>query len=229
MTYQLQFGELAEYAGMFASGAATTLALTAVSTVLGLSIGVLGAAAHDTQAPGLAWLRGATGAYVEAIRNTPFLVQLFFVFFGLSALDIHIGEVTAAVLAMTLNLGAYAVEIVRAGMAAVPRGHHEAAAALAMSRAQAFRHVVLPQAFAKVFPALTSQIVITMLGSAVVSQISVTDLTYAASYIQSRNFRSFETYFAITLAYLAMALLLRFALNSAGRRLFARRATGGAR
>jgi polar amino acid transport system permease protein len=88
-----------------------------------------------------------------------------------------------------------------------------------MSRGETFRHVVLPQALAKVFPALTSQIVITMLGSAVVSQISVPDLTYAASYIQSRNFRAFETCFLITAAYLVMALVLRAALNAMGKRL----------
>jgi polar amino acid transport system permease protein len=224
MSYQLEFSDLDAYAGMFASGAAVTLALTAVATSLGLAVGVGGAAACDTRAPGLAWLRGLVGVYVEAIRNTPFLIQLFFLFFGLPALGIHIGEYAAAVLAMTLNLGAYSVEIVRAGVAALPRGHLEAAAALAMSPAQTFRHVVLPQAFAKVFPALVSQIVITMLGSAVVSQISVADLTYAASYIQSRNFRAFETYFVITLAYLGLALVLRFALNAAGQRLFSRRA-----
>ena len=95
-----------------------------------------------------------------------------------------------------------------------------------MSRAQMLRHVVLPQALAKVFPALSSQIVITMLGSAVVSQISVADLTYAAGYIQSRNFRAFETYFVITLAYLAMALLMRATLGAMGRRLFSRRVRG---
>ena len=171
-------------------------------------------------------LRPLIGAYVEAIRNTPFVVQLFFIFFGLPALGVHIDEYTAAILAMTLNLGAYSVEIVRAGVAAVPKGHLEAASALAMSRAQMLRHVVLPQALAKVFPALSSQIVITMLGSAVVSQISVADLTYAASYIQSRNFRAFETYFVITLAYLAMALLMRATLGAMGRRLFSRRVRG---
>ncbi|KVP07522.1 amino acid ABC transporter permease [Burkholderia ubonensis] len=226
MSYQLQFGELAEYAGVFASGAAITLALTAVATVLGVAIGVLGAAAYGADAPVAMRLRPLIGAYVEAIRNTPFVVQLFFIFFGLPALGVHIDEYTAAILAMTLNLGAYSVEIVRAGVAAVPNGHLEAAAALAMSRAQMLRHVVLPQALAKVFPALSSQIVITMLGSAVVSQISVADLTYAAGYIQSRNFRAFETYFVITLAYLAMALLLRGALGTMGRRLFSRRVRG---
>ncbi|KVX07615.1 ABC transporter permease [Burkholderia ubonensis] len=226
MSYQLQFGELAEYAGVFASGAAITLALTAVATVLGVAIGVLGAAAYSADAPVAMRLRPLIGAYVEAIRNTPFVVQLFFIFFGLPALGVHIDEYTAAILAMTLNLGAYSVEIVRAGVAAVPNGHLEAASALAMSRTQMLRHVVLPQALAKVFPALSSQIVITMLGSAVVSQISVADLTYAAGYIQSRNFRAFETYFVITLAYLAMALLLRGALGTMGRRLFSRRVRG---
>jgi polar amino acid transport system permease protein len=223
MAYELQFGDLGQYAGMFASGAGVTLGLTAVSTVLGLTVGVLGAAGAGSK---YGWVRSLVGGYVEAIRNTPFIVQLFFVFFGLPALGIHLDEYLAAVLAMTLNLGAYSVEIVRAGIAAVPKGHHEAAASLAMTRAQTFRHVVMPQALAKVFPALTSQIVITMLGSAVVSQISVPDLTYAASYIQSRNFRAFETYFVITLSYLAMAILLRLALNATGKRLFSRNLRG---
>ncbi|HHX4174381.1 TPA: amino acid ABC transporter permease, partial [Burkholderia contaminans] len=166
MSYQLQFGELADYAGVFASGAAITLALTAVATVLGVAVGVLGAAAYSADARAAVRLRPLIGAYVEAIRNTPFVVQLFFIFFGLPALGVHIDEYTAAIFAMTLNLGAYSVEIVRAGVAAVPKGHLEAASALAMSRAQMLRHVVLPQALAKVFPALSSQIVITMLGSA---------------------------------------------------------------
>jgi polar amino acid transport system permease protein len=223
MAYELQFGDLGQYAGMFASGAAVTLGLTAVSTVLGLGVGVLGAAGKGSK---YAAVRSLVGGYVEAIRNTPFIVQLFFVFFGLPALGIHIDEYVAAILAMTLNLGAYSVEIVRAGIAAVPKGHLEAAASLAMTRGETFVHVVLPQAIAKVFPALTSQIVITMLGSAVVSQISVTDLTYAASYIQSRNFRAFETYLLITAAYLVMAIALRFVLNAVGKRLFARNLRG---
>jgi polar amino acid transport system permease protein len=223
MAYELQFGDMGQYAGMFASGAAVTLGLTAVSTVLGLGVGVLGAAGKGSK---YAVVRSLVGGYVEAIRNTPFIVQLFFVFFGLPALGIHIDEYVAAILAMTLNLGAYSVEIVRAGIAAVPKGHHEAAASLAMTRGETFIHVVLPQAIAKVFPALTSQIVITMLGSAVVSQISVTDLTYAASYIQSRNFRAFETYLLITAAYLVMAIVLRFVLNAVGKRLFARNLRG---
>ena len=219
MSYTLEFGELAQYAGMFARGAALTLGLTAAATVLGVTLGVGGAAARESHSR---VLRASVAAYVEAIRNTPFIIQLFFVFFGLPALGVRLDEYSASIIAMTLNLGAYATEIVRAGVAAVPRGHVEAAASLAMTPSQIYRHVVLPQALAKVFPALVSQIVIVMLGSAVVSQISVPDLTYAASYIQSRNFRSFETYLVITVSYLGLAIALRAVLKAAGRRLFAR-------
>ena len=219
MSYTLEFGELAQYAGMFARGATLTLGLTAAATVLGVALGVGGAAARESRSR---MLRTAVAAYVEAIRNTPFIIQLFFVFFGLPALGMRLDEYSASIIAMTLNLGAYATEIVRAGVAAVPRGHLEAAASLAMTPAQIYRHVVLPQALAKVFPALVSQIVIVMLGSAVVSQISVPDLTYAASYIQSRNFRAFETYLIITVSYLGLAIALRAVLRAAGRRLFVR-------
>ena len=86
MAYQLQFGDLGQYAGMFASGAAVTLGLTAVSTVLGLTVGILGAAGKGSK---FGAVRSLVGGYVEAIRNTPFIVQLFFVFFGLPALGIH--------------------------------------------------------------------------------------------------------------------------------------------
>ena len=225
MSYQLQFGELADYAGVFASGAAITLALTAVATVLSAAVGVLGAAAYSADARAAVRLRPLIGAYVEAIRNTPFVVQLFFIFFGLPALGVHIDEYTAAILAMTLNLGAYSVEIVRAAWPPCRRASGGGVRAGDVARADAAPRRAAAGA-RQVFPALSSQIVITMLGSAVVSQISVADLTYAAGYIQSRNFRAFETYFVITLAYLAMALLMRATLGAMGRRLFSRRVRG---
>ena len=216
MAYTLDFSGLAPYAPMFVKGAAVTLGLTAVATVLGCGLGMLCAAGRNSRHRELGWL---VSTYVELIRNTPFLVQLFFVFFGLPALGVQLNEYTAAILAMTLNLGAYATEIIRAGMDAVPRGHREAAASLAMSPWQIFRYVVLPQALAKVLPALVSQIVIVMLGSAVISQISVTDLTYAGSYVQSRTFRAFETYALVALAYLVLAIVVRALLMFAGRKL----------
>ena len=99
---------------------------------------------------------------------------------------------------MVINLGAYATEIIRAGIEATPRGQIEAGVSLAMTRLQVFRYVVLLPALQKIWPALSSQIIIVMLGSAVVSQISAEDLTYAANFIQSRNFRAFEVYFVAT-------------------------------
>ncbi|PCE22066.1 ABC transporter permease [Paraburkholderia acidicola] len=221
MTYAFDFSGFGLYAGMLVRGAGVTLGLTAVSTVLG---GIVGVAGASVAVSGPRWARTLISAYVEAIRNTPFLVQLFFVFFGLPSLGIHIDEIQAAILAMTVNLGAYAIEIVRAGIESIPRGQVQAAHALGLHGRQVFRHVVLPQALANVFPALLSQVLIVMLGSAVVSQISVPDLTYAANFIQSRNFRSFESYVIITVVYLALSIVLRQVLSRLGGGLFAGRA-----
>lgn len=196
-------------------GLAWTLALTAVSAVLGVAIGIAGAWARSS---GPRWLRAPVGAYVELVRNTPFIVQLFFIFFGLPAAGMRLTPETASVIAMVVNLGAYATEIVRAGIEATPRGQLEAAASLALTRAQTFVHVVLPPALRKVWPALVSQIVIVMLGSAVCGQISTEELSYAANLIQSRNFRAFEAFIVATGLYLLLAIALRHALNWAGPR-----------
>ena len=220
MTYVFDFSGFGIYAGMLARGVAVTLWLTFVSTVLGGFVGIAGA---SISVAGPRWARTLIATYVELIRNTPFLVQLFFVFFGLPGLGVHIDEMQAAVLAMTVNLGAYAIEIVRAGIDSVPRGQVQAAQALGLQGRQVFRHVVLPQALANVFPALLSQVLIVMLGSAVVSQISVPDLTSAAAFIQSRNFRSFESYLIVTATYLFLSVILRQLLNRLGRSLFAGR------
>ncbi|MFF5866112.1 amino acid ABC transporter permease [Pseudomonas sp. NPDC012596] len=216
MAYAFDFAPVLAQADLLVKGAWFTLHLTAVGTLLGVAIGVLGAGVR-------AWrvrpFDALFGLYVELIRNTPFIVQLFFIFFGLPALGIRLSEWQAAVLAMVVNLGAYSTEIIRAGIQAIPKGQLEAAAALAMSRFEAFRHVVLQPALAKVWPALTSQIVIVMLGSAVCSQIATEELSFAANFIQSRNFRAFETYLLTTVLYLLMAIVLRQLLAWLGQRL----------
>lgn len=196
-------------------GIAWTVGLTAVSAVLGVALGI---ACAWVRAEGPRAMRAVVAAYVEAIRNTPFIVQLFFIFFGLPAAGIRLSPEAAAVLAMVVNLGAYATEIVRAGIAATPRGQVEAAMSLALTRAQCFLYVVLPPALRKVWPALVSQIIIVMLGSAVCGQVSVEELSWTANLIQSRNFRAFEAFIVATLAYLALAIALRRLLNWAGPR-----------
>ncbi len=214
MGYSLVFGDLLPYWDVLLHGLIFTIVLTVVSTIAGIALGTLGAAGRTF---GPRWLDLLIGAYVEVIRNTPFIVQLFFIFFGLPAAGIKLSETVAAFLAMTINLGAYSTEIIRAGIQAVPKGHVEAGESLAMSRIQVLRYVVLKQAFQKIYPALSSQIVIVMLGSAVVSQISAEDLTYAANYIQSRNFRAFEVYLVVTLLYLLLAITARAILRGIGR------------
>ena len=217
MAYQYDFSSVFEYTPVLIKGIGVTIELIASGAVAGVALGIVCAWVH-TQGP--AWLRAPVTAYIELIRNTPFLIQLFFVFFGLPSLGIQLGEMQAACLAMALNLGAYSAEIIRAGIDATPRGQYEAGASLALSRLQVFRHVVLKPALMRIWPALSSQIVIVMLGSAVCSQIAAEALTFAANFIQSRNFRAFEVYFVTTGIYLVLAVLLRQILRLTGRRLF---------
>ncbi|MFT7722847.1 MAG: amino acid ABC transporter permease [Roseateles sp.] len=205
------------------TGLAWTLGLTLVATPLGLAIATLGA---WSRACGPAWLRRLLGGYVELLRNTPFIVQLFFIFFGLPALGVKLSPEAASLIAMTLNLGAYGTEILRAGIQATPRGQWEAAQSLALSPVQTFLRVVLPPAFQRVWPALTSQIIIVMLGSAVCGQISTEELSYAANLIQGRNFRAFEAFIVATGLYLVLAVLARRLLTWAGPRFVFGRGSG---
>lgn len=217
---ELDFGAVLVEWPLLLRGLAMTAGLTALSALAGLAIGVGGAWAR---AFGPAWLRWPVAAYVELIRNTPFIVQLFFIFFGLPSLGVRLTPELASALAMVINLGAYATEIVRAGIEATPRGQIEAARSLAMSEAQVFMRVVLPPSLSRVWPAAVSQVIIVMLGSAVCGQIATQELSYYANLIQSRNFRAFEAYIVATLVYLAFAIVLRRLLHWAGPRfIFAR-------
>ncbi len=206
MAYQLDFAPVLAQADRFAAGAVMTLELSFTAIVLGTVLGTAGAIAATYGRP---WLKRATAAYVEIIRNTPFLVQLFLLFFGLPTLGLQIDAVSAALLAMTVNLGAYATEIIRAGVQSIHRTQTEAAAALAMTRWQTIRHVVLIPAFEKVYPALASQFTLMMLTSSVVSTVSVEELTAMASVIDSQTFRTFESYLLVMVMYVVLALLLR--------------------
>ncbi|MFB2561637.1 amino acid ABC transporter permease [Rhizobium sp. IMFF44] len=220
MRYHFDFGWLAEYYPTLIKGVLVTVELTLIGAVLGI---ILGIACAWARALGPSWLKPFVAAYVELIRNTPFLIQLFFIFFGLPGIGVQMNEMTAANLAMIINLGAYSCEIIRAGIQATPRGQFEAGVSLAMTRFETFRHVVLVPSLQRIWPALSSQVVIVMLGSSVVSQIAAEDLTFAANFIQSRSFRAFEAYFVSTAIYLALAILLRQILAVVGKMIFPRR------
>ncbi len=187
-------------------GLLLTIGLTVVAAVLGMALGIACAWARAWGPRPLGWL---AACYVELIRNTPFIVQLFFIFFGLPGLGIKLSPEVASALAMVINLGAYAGEIVRAGVESTPKGQIEAGLSLALTRAQVFTRVVLPPALGRVWPAMVSQIIIVMLGSAVCGQIAAQELSYYANLIHSRNFRAFEATIIATLLYLGLAVALR--------------------
>lgn len=215
MRIELDFISVLTEWPLLVKGVAWTVGLTGVSTVFGLMLGV---ALAWSRVHGNLPLRALAGSYVEAIRNTPFIVQLFFVYFGLPAMGLRLSPEVASIIAMVVNLSAYATEIIRAGIEATPKGQMEAGLSLALKPGQIFMHVVLPPALRKVWPALVSQIIIVMLGSAVCGQISTEELSHAANLIQSRNFRAFEAFIIATLTYLSLAMALRRLLNWLGPR-----------
>jgi len=211
VNYVFHFGVVWDHWRDLAEGAWLTIRLSAMAIVLGLALSIAGAYAK-VNGPRL--LRWPVAAYVETIRNTPFLVQIFIIYFSLPAIGIRLEANDAALAAMVINFGAYGTEIVRAGIEAVPQGQSEAARALGLSRLQTFRFVILFPAVKIVFPALASQFVLMMLGSSIVSAISAVELTAVTNSMQSTTFRAFEFYFVTTGIYLAMALGFRAVLGS---------------
>jgi polar amino acid transport system permease protein len=207
--YVFHFDVVLDHWRELLDGAWLTIRLSATAMVLGIGLAVVCAYAR-TAGPRL--VRYLIAAYVEIIRNTPFLVQIFVIYFSLPTLGIRFDANEAALAAMVANLGAYATEIVRAGIEAVPQGQIEAAHALGLKRLYIFRFVVLFPALKTVFPALASQFILLMLGSSVVSAISAVELTAVTNTLQSTTFRSFEFYFASTALYLVMALGFRASL-----------------
>lgn len=184
-----------------------TIQLSFLAMVSGLLVAVV-CAWGKTAGP--APVRWVINVYIEAIRNTPFLVQLFFFFFALPAIGVRWSPYMAALVAMTVNLGAYATEIVRAGIESIPKGQIEAGMALNLSRLEVFRFVVLKPALRAIYPALTSQFILLMLASSVVSVISANDLTSVAANLQSETFRSFEIYIVVTAIYLLLTLVFSY-------------------
>ncbi|HEX5570901.1 MAG TPA: amino acid ABC transporter permease [Ktedonobacterales bacterium] len=217
MNYKFQFGDVFAAWPLLLQGTWTTVQLSLLATLLGLCVAIL-CAWGKTYGP--APLRMLVNAYIELIRNTPFLVQLFFFFFALPAIGLRWSPYTAALTAMVVNLGAYATEIIRAGIESIPRGQVEAGLALNLKRHQVFRYVILKPALKAIYPALTSQFILLMLSSAVVSAISADDLTSVAANLQSQTFRSFEIYIVVALIYLALALSFQSVFRLVYRRAF---------
>ena len=206
MSYNFKFDILLRYIPEIAQGVALTLQFSVITMICGLAIGLVVAMAAISP---LMPLRAGARIYVEALRNTPLLVQLFIVFFGLPSIGIRLGANTAALIALSINMGAYGAEILRAGFESVRQSQVEAGRSLGLTAGQTFRHVVLFQAVKTIYPALASQFVLIMLTTSVVSSIGATELFHQAAFIDSRTYRSFETYTLITISYLVLTLGFR--------------------
>ena len=220
MSYSFQFRDVFASSDFLLDGLILTLELSLVTMIAGMVIGMAGAAARVY---GPKPLSRIVAVYVEAIRNTPLIVQLFLIFFGLPSAGLKFDADTAAMVALSINLGAYTIEIVRAGLEAIPRSQIEAGQSLGLSGAQIFRYVIIFPALRLMFPALASQFILLMLATSVVSQISAQDLFHTASIVQSRTFRDFEVYALVAAAYLALAMIFRLLFAGLHWLLFARR------
>ncbi|MGC4244836.1 MAG: amino acid ABC transporter permease, partial [Herbaspirillum sp.] len=166
MNYQFQFDAVLAAWPLLLKGTWITVQLSLTATLLGLAVAVV-CAWGKTSGP--APLRFLINAYIEVIRNTPFLVQLFFFFFALPVIGVRWSPYMAALTAMVVNLGAYATEIIRAGIESIPKGQIEAGRALNLKGWEIFRFIIIKPALKAIYPALTSQFILLMLSSAVVS------------------------------------------------------------
>ncbi len=220
MDYTFHFGDVWDAWPELLDGAIFTLWLSAASMAISLVVAVFGALARTS---GPRWLRVIVAAYVELIRNTPFLVQLFLIFFGLPSLGVRLDANEGALIAMVLNGSAYTIEIVRAGIEAIGHGQIEAGRALGLHGFGVFRLIVLPQALRVVVAPLGSQFILLMLNSSIVSVIAADDLTAAAQDVAGRTFRSFEAYIVVTVIYFVLSLVFQGAFAGLERLAFGRK------
>lgn len=220
MDYQFDFSFLSTHWQALIQGLISTLRMSVSTIVLGFIVGTALAVARTQGKP---WMQRAVTIYVDVIRNTPLVIQAFWLFFGLATLQFKVPALTAAVIALTINVSAYTTEIMRAGIESIPRGQIEAASCLGMSRWKLLRLVILPQATERMYPALISQFVLMMLATSIMSQISVEELTSAGYIIQSETFRGFEIYLVVAVLYFLLSSLLRLSMAALASVAFARR------
>lgn len=218
---ELRFFEIyrsSEYLLLLGQGVWVSFILTVGGAVAGLVLAIGLSTVRYARVPVLGWI---SATYTEFIRNTPLIVQMFFVAFGLPLLlDYHWPFWAHALLALLLNFSAYFAEILRTGYESVSAGQREAARSLGLSPVKGFFLVTFPQAVASMYPSLNSQFIFLFLTTGVISEIGTTDLTYAGVFIDSRTFRSFEVFITLTVLYLLMSLFFKVVLQRLQIRLF---------
>ena len=213
--YQLDFGVLSEYLPAIIDGLYMTIQISILSIILGSIMGVAGALCRTSNS---FLLRSIGNVYVEWIRNTPLLIQILFIYFGLGVF-FSLSPMTSSVLALSFFSGAYVTEIIRAGIQSIHRGQREAALSIGMTEWQAMTLIILPQAIKRILPPLAGQFITLVKDSSLVSVIAVTDLTYVAKNIVTITFRAFEVWLAIAAFYFILSFGLSLVVRKLEKRL----------
>jgi polar amino acid transport system permease protein len=211
------FSQTFTYLPDFLSGMRLTALASVLSFILAFSFGVAGALCRRSRLLPLRWV-GVV--YVEVIRNTPVLVQIFLVYFGLPFFGIRLSPFKSGVVALSVNAGAYLTEILRAGLAAVPPGQVEAARSVALNRRDVFRFVVFPQAVRFVYPPVVNQFVQIILGSSLLSAVTLHELTYTAKVVNSQTLQTLQVFTVALVLYLILTNLVGFGADLVGRAVF---------
>lgn len=205
MGYELDPSVVIKHLPLFLKGIFLTCEISFLAILIGLLIGIGGAVCR-----GSSWrvLRFLGAAYVEVFRNTPLLIQIFIIYFGLPSLGLKLSPYISGLTALVLYVGAYNTEVIRSGLEAVPKGQTEAAKSLGLTSFQTFLYVILPQTFRIALPALGNNWVALVKNSSLVSVIGMVELTFVTYDLNALTFRSFELFGAATLFYLILIFIL---------------------
>lgn len=215
---KFEWGVVAYAIPLLAEGLVATVKISVLAIVFGTLVGfALGLASYATFAPARWFVR----AYVDFVRGTPLLIQVFLIYFALPVVGINLSEFWAGVTALSFNAAGFIAEIVRAGLGAIDRGQTEAARSIGMTPNQVLVHILLPQIYRPALPPLTNELITLVKGSSLLSVISVYELTRAGQAIISERFVPFEIYALIALYYYALISLLAWLSRSLERRLHA--------
>lgn len=205
MNYQLDFTPVINGLPSLLLACLGTFTLALCGMALAIVIGIGGVLLRDSRFKPVRWM---VIGFVELIRNTPFLVQIFFIYFALPFVGLRLDPTPTAIIALGINGGAYAIEIIRGGVQSIAKGQMEAGLALGLHKAQVFRFIILKPALRAIYPSLTSQFVLLTLTTSIASAISAYELTSVSQQIESESFRSFEIYFTVTIFYLVISWMM---------------------
>ncbi len=209
------FGEQGFQAGPLLEGLKITIKISSISLFFAFMIGLIAALMRLSQS---VVARGLSRLYLELIRNTPLLIQIFFIYFVLGPV-IGLERFASAVLALSMFEGAYTSEILRSGILSIKNGQYEAAFSLGLSNYRTYRHIILPQAIRNTLPPLVNQAVSLIKDSALVSTIAIYDLTMQAQSVIAETFLTFEIWFTVAVMYLIITILLSMAITFMERKL----------